>query len=109
MRKSISIVFLLSVIFISLGLGCYMRSNNGRLLESMYEGMKPNVETDTETDMETDTETDEDDENISEPTPVTEATLANELKDSSLNADESEDNGDVEPFGTIVNSKYATY
>ena len=105
MRKSISIVFLLSVIFISLGLGCYMRSNNGRLLESMYEGMKPNVETDTETD----TETDEDDENISEPTPVTEATLANELKDSSLNADESEDNGDVEPFGTIVNSNYTKY
>ena len=105
MRKSISIVFLLSVIFISLGLGCYMRSNNGRLLESMYEGMKPNMETDTETD----TETDEDDENISEPTPVTEATLANELKDSSLNADESEEKVEVEPFGTIVSSNYATY
>lgn len=106
MRKSISIVFLLSVIFISLGLGCYMRSNNGRLLESMYEGMKPKMETDTETD--------EDDENISEPTPVTEATLANELKDSSLNADESEvdeseEKVEVEPFGTIDNSNYATY
>jgi hypothetical protein len=92
-----------------------MRSNNGRLLESMYEGMKPKMETDMETGVETDMETDEegslnkDDESISEPTPVTEATLANELKDSSLNADESEDNGDVEPFGTIVNSKYATY
>lgn len=111
MRKSISIVFLLSVIFISLGLGCYMRSNNGRLLESMFEGMKVQMETGTETDTETDTETetDEDDENISEPTPVTEATLANELKDSSLNADESEEKVEVEPFGTIDNSNYATY
>ena len=120
MRKSISIVFLLSVIFISLGLGCYMRSNNGRLLESMYEGMKPKMETDietgVETGVETDMETDEegslnkDDESISEPTPVTEETLARKLTDSSLNADESNADTDaVEPFVATDNSNYATY
>ena len=111
MRKSISIVFLLSVIFISLGLGCYMRSNNGRLLESMYEGMKPNMETDMETGAETGAETDmETDEDVplnNDDESISEGTLAGKLNDSSLKSDESEET--VEAFGTIVNSNYATY
>ena len=107
MRKSISIVFLLSVIFISLGLGCYMRSNNGRLLESMYEGMKPNMETGAETGAETDMETDEDVPLNNDDESISEGTLAGKLNDSSLKSDESEET--VEAFGTIVNSNYATY
>lgn len=103
MRKSISILFLLSVIFISLGLGCYMRSNNGRLLQSMYEGMKPKMESSTDID-----------ESIAEPTPPSEANLASELNDSPLNEDESKDveskeKDEVEPFGTIDNSNYTPY
>ncbi len=126
MRKSISIVFLLSVIFISLGLGCYMRSNNGRLLESMYEGIKPKMETGAETDMETGAETDmeidmetgaetdmETDEDVplnNDDKSINEETLARKVPDSLLNADESNADTDaVEPFGMIDNSNYATY
>ena len=118
MRKSISIVFLLSVIFISLGLGCYMRSNNGRLLESMYEGIKPKMETGAETDMEidmetgaeTDMETDEDVPLNNDDKSINEETLARKVPDSLLNADESNADTDaVEPFGMIDNSNYATY
>ena len=112
MRKSISIVFLLSVIFISLGLGCYMRSNNGRLLQSMYEGMKPKME--SSTDIDEDMPLNIEDESIAEPTPPSEANLACELNDSPLNEDESKDveskeKDEVEPFGTIDNSNYTPY
>jgi|SaaInlStandDraft_6_1057023.scaffolds.fasta_scaffold09177_4 hypothetical protein len=117
-----SIVFLLSVIFISLGLGAYLQSSNGRL----FEGMKPDMDTE-EGQEEGPDEINSEDTVLNEKPPLSEATIANGLKNSPLNNDgveSKEDNGveskpdnevegedieKVEPFSEFTKSDYYKY
>ena len=82
MRKSMSIVFLLSVIFISLGLGAYTQSNNGRLFEAMEDGPDENQDSAEGQD-----EINSEDADLNEKPPLSEVTVANGLKNSPLNND----------------------
>ena len=122
MRKSMSIVFLLSVIFISLGLGAYLQSSNGRLFEGMEDGPEENQDSAEGQD-----EINSEDAGLNEKPPLSEATIANGLKNSPLNNDgvkSKEDNGveskqdnevegedieKVEPFSAFTKSDYSKY
>ena len=82
MRKSMSIVFLLSVIFISLGLGAYLQSSNGRLFEGMEDGPEENQgQAEGQDEIKSETA------GLNEKPPLSEATVANGLKNSPLNND----------------------